>query len=120
VLLDFWATWCGPCRAEAPVVDALSRRWHEKGVVVVGVNVDTRGEGNPRDFALSHGLTFPIVHDEDGVASHDFEVHSLPTLIVISPTGTVTAIRTGPTDEAELERLVRQALGGGAGRNATK
>jgi thiol-disulfide isomerase/thioredoxin len=110
VLLDFWATWCGPCRAEAPIVDQVSRRWRERGVVVVGVNTDTRDQGDPREYALAHGLSYPIVHDEDGEASRVFEVDSLPTLVVVSRAGRITAVRTGITDDAELERLIRQAL----------
>jgi thiol-disulfide isomerase/thioredoxin len=110
VLLDFWATWCGPCRAEAPIVDRVSRRWRERGVVVVGVNTDTRDQGDPREFALAHGLSYTIVRDEDGEASRVFEVDSLPTLVVVSRTGKITAVRTGITDDGELERLIRQAL----------
>lgn len=110
VLLDFWATWCGPCRAEAPIVDAVSRRWRDKGLVVVGVNTDTADQGDPHAYAVAHGLTYPIVHDEEGDASRVFAVDSLPTLVVLSRTGKVTAIRSGITNEDELERLVRQAL----------
>jgi len=110
VLLDFWATWCAPCRAQAPIVDQLSRRWHDKGVVVVGVNTDLPDQGDPRAFAMSHGLTYPIVHDATGEASRAFAVESLPTLVVVSRTGKITAVRTGVTDDAELERLIRQAL----------
>jgi cytochrome c biogenesis protein CcmG/thiol:disulfide interchange protein DsbE len=110
VLLDFWATWCGPCRAEAPIVDQVSRRWHDKGVVVVGVNTDSPDQGDPKAFAMAHGLTYPIVHDETGAASRAFAVDSLPTLVVVSRTGKITAVRTGMTDDAELERLIRQAL----------
>jgi thiol-disulfide isomerase/thioredoxin len=110
VLLDFWATWCAPCRAQAPIVDQLSRRWHDKGVVVVGVNTDSADQGDPRAFAMSHGLTYPIVHDTTGEASRAFAVESLPTLVVVSRTGKITAVRTGVTDDAELERLIRQAL----------
>jgi thiol-disulfide isomerase/thioredoxin len=110
VLIDFWATWCQPCRVEAPIVDLVSRRWHDRGVVVVGVNVDTPDQGDPRAYALTNGLTFPIVHDGEGLAQRGFEIESLPTLVVVSPSGKITAVRTGPTDEAELERLIRQAL----------
>ena len=110
VLLDFWATWCGPCRAQAPIVDQVSRRWHDKGVVVVGVNTDLPDQGDPRAFAMAHGLTYPIVHDSTGEASRAFAVDSLPTLVVVSRTGKITAVRTGMTDDAELERLIRQAL----------
>jgi len=110
VLLDFWATWCAPCRSQAPIVDQLSRRWHDKGVVVVGVNTDSPDQGDPRAFAMSHGLTYPIVHDTTGEASRAFAVESLPTLVVVSRTGKITAVRTGVTDDAELERLIRQAL----------
>jgi thiol-disulfide isomerase/thioredoxin len=110
VLLDFWATWCGPCRAEAPIVDQVSRRWRDKGVVVVGVNTDLPDQGDPKAFAMAHNLTYPIVHDTEGQAQRAFAVDSLPTLVVVSRTGKITAVRTGMTDDAELERLIRQAL----------
>jgi thiol-disulfide isomerase/thioredoxin len=108
VLLDFWATWCGPCRVEAPIVDRVSRRWRDQGVVVVGVDTDAPGEGDPRAFALAYGLGYPIVHDR-GAAMRSYGVDGLPTLVVVSGAGKVVAVRTGITDEAELERLIRQA-----------
>jgi cytochrome c biogenesis protein CcmG/thiol:disulfide interchange protein DsbE len=110
VLLDFWATWCGPCRQEAPIIDQLSRRWRDKGVVVVGVNTDTPDQGDPREFTREHGLSYPMVQDPMGEASRAFAVDSLPTLVVVSRAGKITAVRTGLTDDAELERLIRQAL----------
>lgn len=110
VLLDFWATWCQPCRAEAPIVDRVWRRWRDQGVVVVGVNEDKPDEGDPVAFAHSAGLTYPIVRDPTGVAMRSFDADSLPTLVVVSRTGKVTAVRAGITSDSELERLVRQAL----------
>jgi hypothetical protein len=59
---------------------------------------------------MAHGLTYPIVHDTAGEAQPAFAVDSLPTLVVVSRTGKITAVRTGMTDDAELERLIRQAL----------
>jgi peroxiredoxin len=77
---------------------------------VVGVNTDTPDQGDPRAFAMAHNLTYPIVQDVSGEASRAFAVESLPTLVVVSRTGKITAVRTGMTDDAELERLIRQAL----------
>jgi cytochrome c biogenesis protein CcmG/thiol:disulfide interchange protein DsbE len=110
VLLDFWATWCPPCRAEAPIVDKISRRWSDRGVVVVGVDTDTAEQGDPREFALAHGLTYPIVRDLSGAASRSYEIESIPTLVVVSRTGKVVAVRTGITDDSEIERLLQRAL----------
>ena len=109
VLLDFWATWCPPCRVEAPIVDQVAKRWHDRGVVVVGVDTDTPDQGDPREFALSHGLSYPIVQDVAGQASRLYEIASIPTLVVLSRSGKVVAVRTGVTDDGELERLLRQA-----------
>jgi cytochrome c biogenesis protein CcmG/thiol:disulfide interchange protein DsbE len=110
VLLDFWATWCEPCRLEAPIIDQLSRRWRDQGLVVVGVDTDLPGQGNPAAFAQSRRLSYPIVQDATGDATHAYGVEDLPTLIVVSRSGKIAAIRTGLTDDAELDRIVRRAF----------
>ena len=107
ILLDFWATWCAPCRAQSPILDRISRRWRDQGVMVLGVNTDAPNQGDPREFARAHGVSYPMVHDALGQASRSFEVDSLPTLVVISRTGKIIAVRTGLTEDAELERLIR-------------
>ncbi len=110
VLLDFWATWCQPCRAEAPIVEQVARRWRDRGVVVLGIDMDTADQGDPRAFAIENDLSYPILHDVTGAAARAYDVDSLPTLVVVSPEGKIAAIRSGITDGAELERLVRQLL----------
>jgi thiol-disulfide isomerase/thioredoxin len=110
VVLNFWATWCGYCRAEAPVVDRFSQRWRDRGVVVVGVNTDGPHEGDPHAYALAHRLTFPIVRDEAGQTSRSYGIDGLPTLVVVSRTGKVVAVKTGTADDQELDRLIQQAL----------
>jgi cytochrome c biogenesis protein CcmG/thiol:disulfide interchange protein DsbE len=110
VLLDFWATWCRYCRAELPAVDALSKRWHDKGLVVVGVSTDRPEEGDPGRYARAHGMTFPIVSDSSGTASRAYGIESLPTVVVLSSTGKVVAVHTGVAGDDELDRLISSAL----------
>jgi thiol-disulfide isomerase/thioredoxin len=110
VLLDFWATWCQACGLEAPIVDQVFRRWHDAGLVAVGVDTDGKGEGDPRQYALDNKLSYPIVHDTTGAAQRAYEVESLPTLVVVSRAGKVVAVRIGITSDAELDKLVREAL----------
>ena len=109
VLLDFWATWCGPCQAEAPVVNRIAERYREQGLAVVGV--DTSDEkGNAAPFASRHHLTYPIAYDEGQRAASAYGVENLPTLVVISKTGKVMAVRTGMTSDDELDALIKRAL----------
>jgi cytochrome c biogenesis protein CcmG/thiol:disulfide interchange protein DsbE len=109
VVLDFWATWCGPCQAEAPIVNALSQRFKDKGLVVIGVNTSD-AEGLAARYAAKKNLSFPIVYDADNTIANKYRVDNLPTLIVISKDGKMVAVRHGVTSDADLERLVRQVL----------
>ncbi len=108
VILDFWATWCGPCRAEAPIVDRVAAHYRGKGLVVIGMNTSDE-DGLAAPFAKREGLSYPIAFD-DGHAAHAYGADALPTLVVISRTGKIVAVRQGITDGAELERLVDKAL----------
>lgn len=111
VLIDFWATWCGPCQAELPIVNGIARRFKNEGVVVIGVNTqDSEGRALAPILAARKGLTFPILLDDDNAISRKYHVDGLPTLVVISKDGKIAAVRTGVTGEAELERLVRKVL----------
>jgi len=109
VVLDFWATWCGPCQAEAPIVNGLAQRFKDKGLVVIGVNTSD-AEGLAARYAAKKGLSFPIVYDEGNAIANKYRVDNLPTLIVVSKEGKMVAVRHGVTSDADLERLVRQVL----------
>jgi thiol-disulfide isomerase/thioredoxin len=109
VLLDFWATWCGPCQAETPVIDGIARRYKDKGLTVVGVNTSDE-PGNAAPWASAHHVSYAIAYDANQKAASAFGVDSLPTLVVISREGKVVAMRSGVTSDAELDALVKKAL----------
>jgi cytochrome c biogenesis protein CcmG/thiol:disulfide interchange protein DsbE len=109
VLLDFWASWCGPCAIEAPVVDRVARRFEKRGLVVLGVNVSDPPEV-VRAYATQKGLHYPMVADADGKASLGYGVDKLPSLVVIDRHGNVLAFLTGLVDEASLNDIVAAAM----------
>lgn len=111
VLLDYWATWCGPCQAEAPVVDRIYRRHKDQGLVVLGINVNAKNDtAGVTPWVRKKGLSFTILHDVDNSASEAFDVQNIPTLVVISREGKVSAIRSGVTSDEDLDRLVKEVL----------
>jgi peroxiredoxin len=114
VVLDFWASWCAPCRAEAPIVDRVARRHEGKGVVVVGVTTSDDDWPRAADFVKSHGLGYTTVFDEGDHVASAFQVRELPTLVVIDPNGIVSAVRPRMVHEDELEDLITAASKAGS------
>ena len=101
VVLDFWASWCPPCRASVPALDAFARAHPE--VTVIGVNVETdRNEAFVRRAHSTFGAEYATVHDATGALQQAYSVTQLPTLLVIDAQGLVTASHVGAVDEAWL------------------
>ena len=109
VILDFWATWCGPCQMEAPIMNTIAQRYNDRGLAVVGVNTSDE-DGLAAQFVNKKHLGFPVVYDEGNAIAKKYAVTNLPTLIVISKTGKVVAVRTGVTSDSALDDIVRRYL----------
>jgi thiol-disulfide isomerase/thioredoxin len=89
VLLNFWATWCGPCRAEMPSLEALSHQFPSQDFMVVGIATDYEGAQIVQPFMESFGLTFPLLLDPEMQVNDRFEIRSLPTSIVLDRRGVI-------------------------------
>jgi len=108
VVLDFWASWCGVCRAQAPILDGVARRFQAEDVVVIGVNTGDRPD-QAVAFARGRSLSYASVLDDGSVAAA-YRANALPTLVVVSRTGKIAEVRQGLVRAAELERLLRSVL----------
>ncbi len=109
VLLNFWASWCGPCRGETPALQAFFERT-PPALVVVGVNQQEEAE-TARTFAEAFAVTYPIALDTDGQVSSAYRVSTgLPVSFLIDPQGVIERVHLGALTEddlAELEGLLR-------------
>ncbi len=110
VVLNFWASWCGPCRDEMPLLQQGSRRWQGKNVIFVGVNgKDVRGDA--RKFIARYGVTYPNVYDGKGSTLGRYGVTGFPETYFIDKTGKVRYRIAGPVREAaDIDGGIRRAL----------
>lgn len=109
VVLDFWASWCGPCRQQAPIAEELSRDHAGGDVVVVGVNTSDERD-DALAFVKSASLTYAMLFDEGSRVAGAYGVRNLPTMVVVGKSGNIVAVRHGVVRRAELDRLVGEAL----------
>ncbi|HEV2424095.1 MAG TPA: redoxin family protein [Terriglobia bacterium] len=115
VLLDFWATWCGPCRYTMPRLDNLSKKFKSQGVVIMGID-DNEDEQTVRDFIREHHFEYPILLSSrrDGVLDH-YSVRGLPTMVLIDRNGVVADYKLGYGNETEDDLRADLARVSGAG-----
>ncbi|MCB9421839.1 MAG: TlpA family protein disulfide reductase [Ardenticatenaceae bacterium] len=108
VILNYWASWCGPCRVETPELQDASLKFKNQ-VAFIGIN---QGESAQivSEFALSYGLTYPLLVDEDSTVNRDYGVNSLPTTIFIDRKGVVREVFIGILNQAVLEDRIKRLL----------
>lgn len=112
VLLNIWATWCGPCVFEIPELEAMHRKYGPRGFKVVGVSVDEEGPDVVREFAKKQEITYPLVHDPEGTLAALFEVSVLPTSALVDRKGKIVWKQYGmiTEDDKKLAGAIEAAL----------
>jgi peroxiredoxin len=104
VLLNFWASWCGPCRQEMPILEQLNRQYHGKGVTLLGVNVEPDSAAAVA-WLKATPVTFPILFDTESKVSSLYEVAGMPNTVIIDRKGLVRYIHRGYSAGAENDYL---------------
>jgi thiol-disulfide isomerase/thioredoxin len=116
VVLNFWATWCGPCREEMPLLEKLYREYKDRGVVVIGASLDAKAtEARIAPFLEQHGLTFPVWKGAELAHVQEFTgANGVPATAIVDREGRIAARLTGPVSEAGLRARLERLLEGKA------
>ena len=115
VVLNFWASWCGPCEDEAPELEAAWRSHRSRGLVVLGVDAEDLDQ-DAKEFVREHRITYPVVRDRDGSVVREYQVKAFPVTYVIDRRGNIVdRAFIGPVDGdeetlAHFSSLIERAL----------
>lgn len=109
LVLDFWASWCPPCRASIPAIDRLYAKYRDRGVMVYGVQI--RDEVDPAKYLADRGADYPALIGTDAV-QRAFDVVSIPTIVIIGVDGSIVHRSSGwsSSDEAKIDRVLGNYL----------
>lgn len=110
VLVNFWATWCGPCRMEMPALQAMYERHRAEGLVLLGLSVDRGGDQVVRDYVRERGVTYPVAIVGAAEEAAFGGVRGYPTSFLVDRKGVVRHAVIGPLAPATLELAVRRLL----------
>ncbi len=112
IFLNFWATWCDPCKDEMPSMDALYQRYREKDFVLLAISVEERNPEPARRFIQKHRYRLPVLLDPAGKTLDLFEIHRLPATVIIDKKGKIVGRAIGPREwnSPEVFSLIDQML----------
>jgi len=111
VMLNFWASWCGPCRQEMPLLDAMYKRYSSAGFQFYGVNVE-EDNTDAKKLLKELGVSFPVLFDPESKASKLYGVDAMPTTVVIDKKGQIRYVNRGykPGDENKYRDQIRELI----------
>lgn len=117
VVVNFWASWCPPCRAEMPALERTYQAERERGLEILAVNTTYQDQlGAARDFVAEHGLSFPVLLEESGEVAQRYQIRAMPTTFFVDREGVIReVIIGGPMAETTLRSTVDQLLKEGGG-----
>ncbi len=112
VMINFWATWCTPCRTEMPAIEKVYQEYKDQGFVVLGLNTTFQdSEGEVRAFVNELGLNFPIILDRSGEVSREYQLRGLPSTFFVDRKGVIQSVVIGgPMNEALIQSTVETML----------
>lgn len=108
VVVDFWATWCTPCRAQASILEDLHADWSGRGVQFLAVDIAEEREAVEK-FVQDRPFPYPVLLDSEDAVSAQIGLVALPTLMIVNTEGEVTYLEAGLVDKRHLERLFEEA-----------
>ncbi|MEO5573343.1 MAG: TlpA disulfide reductase family protein [Gammaproteobacteria bacterium] len=106
VVVNYWATWCGPCLEEIPSLDEFHAKHKDQDAVVLGVNAEDIGIEKLRTFIDEHFMKYPVLRGDSGPESPLGPIYGLPTTYLISPTGEIVTMHLGALTGAALEKII--------------
>jgi cytochrome c biogenesis protein CcmG/thiol:disulfide interchange protein DsbE len=115
VIVDFWATWCGPCREEIPHLNELYSEHKGKGLEIVGISMDSDGTDGVKDFARQFRIQYPIVMGDEKVAESFGGIMGLPTTFIIDRKGRIAKKYIGLPPGEDMAGIVKDLVGGTGG-----
>jgi cytochrome c biogenesis protein CcmG, thiol:disulfide interchange protein DsbE len=109
VLVNFWASWCEPCRGEAPTLEKFQQEFGGKNFTVVGIDTQDLSDDGSK-FAREYGISYPLLHDGNGDNGHEFGTTGVPENYLLDPNGKLAWDTAGPVDAKILEEHVAPLL----------
>lgn len=110
LLLNFWATWCPPCQAEIPALEALHREYESRGFRVLGISLDESGPDEVKAFVRRFGMTYPVLMGNDEIVEAYGGIRGIPTTFLVARDGRIAKKFIGEQDKSDFSQAIEPLL----------